>query len=71
MQIVTFFCFAQRDVLLRSAQSPKPSPGNAGPAHLWIDVGRSGARGEEGRGGTIKIGGWGGPIAACDRNTIF
>jgi hypothetical protein len=32
--------------MLRSAASPKPSPGNTGPACLWIDVGRKGTQRE-------------------------
>jgi hypothetical protein len=48
MQIITLFCVAQRDVTLRSAASPEPSPGNTGTACLWRDVGRRGAQGGAG-----------------------
>jgi hypothetical protein len=43
-----FFWIVQRDVTLRSAASPKPSPGNTGPVRLRIDVGRRGVQGEGG-----------------------
>ncbi len=70
MQIIIFIRVSHRNVTMRFAAFPEPSPGtgNTGPMRLWIDVGR---KGTQGRGGTNKIGGWVGPMAACDGNTTF